>query len=516
MCMEMKKLKTLLLGSAAGLLVMTGAQAADLPVKARPVEYVRVCSLYGAGFYYIPGTDTCIRIGGELRAEYGFGDGNAGFTLGYFERDGIAQGTRDANEYHFRARAYTNFDARQQTAYGTLRSYIRIRYQAGTTAGLASNSATAVNLEFALIQWAGFSFGRSGTSYMHDPFSYAFKYNDIGAPGVTDITAGRNVLAYTHQFGNGFSGTIALEDSKDGNSKLPIYNANNALSLIGLASGTDTSGGTTFPDIVGQLRLDQAWGGWFLGGVLHNNHVAYSCGASGAACTENLPAANPPSDKIGFALNTSFKFNVPTAAGDAIYLGGGYAKGAVGYVIAPNAQGTAFGHYGDTSVPGAYGSVAFGHIFNSVYNVNAAGVVTADQQLTSAYGAYLAFEHNWNPEWRTSIFGGGSYLDYNATANALLCSKVAPGAVGGPGTLVFAPGQACDMDMLTWSAGSRTMWSPIKDLAMGLEVIYSRIESQNEGALFLQNHVNNFLPAATYEVKDQNIWSGRLSVRRYF
>ena len=51
---------------------MTGAQAADLPVKAKPVEYVKICSLYGAGFYYIPGTDTCIRIGGHIRAEVSF------------------------------------------------------------------------------------------------------------------------------------------------------------------------------------------------------------------------------------------------------------------------------------------------------------------------------------------------------------------------------------------------------------------------------------------------------------
>ena len=43
---------------------MGGAQAADLPVKAKAVEYVRICSLYGAGFFYIPGTDTCIKLGG--------------------------------------------------------------------------------------------------------------------------------------------------------------------------------------------------------------------------------------------------------------------------------------------------------------------------------------------------------------------------------------------------------------------------------------------------------------------
>ena len=65
----MKIVKSLILGSAAGLLAMSGAQAADLPVKAKAVEYVRICSLYGAGFYYIPGTDTCIKLGGYLRAE---------------------------------------------------------------------------------------------------------------------------------------------------------------------------------------------------------------------------------------------------------------------------------------------------------------------------------------------------------------------------------------------------------------------------------------------------------------
>ena len=68
----MKMVKSLILGSAAGLVAMSGAQAADLPVKAKAVEYVRVCSLYGAGFFYIPGTDTCIKLGGYLRVDTTF------------------------------------------------------------------------------------------------------------------------------------------------------------------------------------------------------------------------------------------------------------------------------------------------------------------------------------------------------------------------------------------------------------------------------------------------------------
>ena len=69
----MKLVKSLLLGSAAGFAVVAGAQAADLPIrKAEPVavEYVRVCSAYGSGFFYIPGTETCLRVGGRVRADY--------------------------------------------------------------------------------------------------------------------------------------------------------------------------------------------------------------------------------------------------------------------------------------------------------------------------------------------------------------------------------------------------------------------------------------------------------------
>ena len=70
---DMKLLKGLLLGSAAcltGTMLASGARAADLPAaQAAPIEYVRVCDAYGAGFFYIPGTETCLRIGGLVLGE---------------------------------------------------------------------------------------------------------------------------------------------------------------------------------------------------------------------------------------------------------------------------------------------------------------------------------------------------------------------------------------------------------------------------------------------------------------
>src|SRR5207237_6012501 len=71
---HMRMVKSLLLGSAAGIVGVAGAQAADLPVKAKPVEYVKICSLYGDGVYYIPGTDTCIQLDGNTQSDYMWND----------------------------------------------------------------------------------------------------------------------------------------------------------------------------------------------------------------------------------------------------------------------------------------------------------------------------------------------------------------------------------------------------------------------------------------------------------
>src|ERR1700680_2624524 len=76
----MKMVKSLLLGTAAGLVAVTGAQAADLPVQAKPVEYVKICSVYGEGFFYLRAADTCIKIGGYVRQNFGFGQISGSFA----------------------------------------------------------------------------------------------------------------------------------------------------------------------------------------------------------------------------------------------------------------------------------------------------------------------------------------------------------------------------------------------------------------------------------------------------
>src|ERR1700755_987887 len=137
----MKMVKSLVLGSSAALLAMGGAQAADLPVKGKAVEYVRICSLYGAGFYYIPGTDTCIKLGGYLRAEIAVNTnsvytGNTNLPASAFNRM--------TNGYIWRSREDLNIDTRTATEYGVVRTFFdaTFNWTTDTYAGGAAAGST--------------------------------------------------------------------------------------------------------------------------------------------------------------------------------------------------------------------------------------------------------------------------------------------------------------------------------------------------------------------------------------
>src|SRR4051812_48488559 len=210
---EMNTTKLLLLGTAAGLMAVSGAQAADMPVKAAPVQYVKICSLYGDGFYYIPGTDTCIKMGGYLRVqgEYNTGAGGVAIGNGTTEAPQARFDRSDTNDFNYRVRGAISWDVRQQTEYGTLRTYIRFGAENTTPAQTGSGTTFNPFWDRAFIQFAGFTVGRSQSFF--DLFTYggAYSYHNVRVSGDTGAS-GQNLWAYTAQFGNGFSGTLSLED----------------------------------------------------------------------------------------------------------------------------------------------------------------------------------------------------------------------------------------------------------------------------------------------------------------
>src|SRR5215467_3188064 len=212
----MKMVKSLLLGSAAVIMAAAGAQAADLPVKAKPVEYVKVCSLYGAGFWYVPGTDTCLKIGSYVRVQTAWDAEGGGIPLGFGTAGG--QFTRtDTSDLNLRTRAALSVDLRTQTEYGTLRSYLEVGAEYTTSS--TPTTANAVFFDRGFIQFAGLTAGRIRSYFdinSFAPYSYANSRisGDTGASGIYGI-------AYTAQLGNGVTASLSFEDggaSANGNS----------------------------------------------------------------------------------------------------------------------------------------------------------------------------------------------------------------------------------------------------------------------------------------------------------
>ena len=179
----MKMVKSLILGSATGLVAMSGAQAADLPVKAKAVEYVRICSLYGAGFYYIPGTDTCIKIGGYLRVDTTFNGSTVYDAPAWTGNSGQGNRFYDTITKPFSYGAdgrYPHCDRIRRRPYlpsgrlpvPELRHGQPGSHPAAPTVLGGLNNATLssvgggyVAVEYAFIQFAGFTFGKSSSAY---------------------------------------------------------------------------------------------------------------------------------------------------------------------------------------------------------------------------------------------------------------------------------------------------------------------------------------------------------------
>src|SRR5215210_196478 len=360
----MKLVKSLLLGSAAGLAAVAGAQAADLPVgKAAPVEYVRVCAAYGVGFFYIPGTDTCLRVSGRARFEYNV----------------ESQRAKNADVTGFRSLGRINLDARTQTAYGTLRAFVRLEIARRTgqfhsgTAIRQGNAEPATGVDFfgqaqhqilldkAFIQFAGVTAGRA-TSF------FDFYANDLGFFGIGGGSdrASTNLLAYTASFGSGWSATLSLEDPVE--RRYPVVTNLGGAALVagstlfsaaaapiqifdpitGLPINSAFVGQqqrNAMPDIVAAVRVDQPWGSAQLSGIVHQ------ISAIGATIPTNPAVAGVvgttpnlfqgatffgfrPDTEYGYGIQAGVKVNLPMIApGDLLYLQGVYARGCIDCVV---------------------------------------------------------------------------------------------------------------------------------------------------------------------------------------
>jgi hypothetical protein len=580
----MKMVKSLLLGGAAGLVAVAGAQAADLPVKAKPVEYVKVCSLYGEGFFYIPGTDTCIKIGGWVRYDQYFGN-TGGSGSPFITGSGGRNDSFDSNDYGTRARTVVSFDVRTQTEYGTLRSYARFGFDLTTN----QQSTGGLYTERAFVQFAGFTFGKTQSYF--DTWDHAWSYaNAFIGGGASTSAGGRNLMAYTATLGNGVSWTIAAEDTTSRRGALWDAGTNtmslgsfpgpNAWGEVAtpngcataaavtsdqnIATGTITIQGSPFsvsntcttgdyaaqqvPDIVSSLRVDQAWGSAQISGALHqvrgNFYGNDTLTGAGTGTTASSPGLGPnaftgvrPSDVWGWAVAAGIVLNLPWNAGDKFWVEGAVGEGTPCYV-----------GFCQDGVNGTYvrfdgRNVGAGWALDGVF-ANAVGPLVPGPQLggpTNFTGIQLptvwdvaaAIEHYWTPALRTSLWGSVTGWDPGASGNAIMCNspsgpvRVITGSAGAQpavatpnfGTFPIAGGAVpgCDFSFRVWGVGSRTVWNPVKNLDIGVEVMWSQLDQNMDPSKVAFSFGGGGNRAAgLYAPSDEGVFSGMFRVQRNF
>ena len=262
------------------------------------------------------------------------------------------------------------------------------------------------------MQFAGFTVGRSQSFF--DLFTYggAYSYHNVRVSGDTGAS-GQNLWGYTAQFGNGFSATLALEDPINHKSNAGVIDVTNANFFnFGGAFAADNAFdnqaaamfGFRVPDMVANLRVDQAWGFAGISAVLHS-------ASGGYYQTPN---------NVGWALAAGAKFNL--AGGDMVGFNVCYSQGDAGRCTNENAW----------------------QLYNNSNNVglgwNSDGIFGTGTQieLTRVWSALAAYEHIWNPKWRTAV-GGDVDVSYNDAAKNLILQRIA-GAAAACGVPVGAGG----------------------------------------------------------------------------
>jgi len=531
----MKMVKSLILGSAAGLVAMSGAQAADLPVKAKAVEYVRICSLYGAGFFYIPGTDTCIKLGGYLRVDTTF-NGSSVYDDPAWSGDSGA-GNRFYDRINSRSRMALTIDTRTATEYGVVRTFAQGDFQfqnfttgnpaslGGTAAtpvtatalgglsanGLSSDGGGYVAVEYVFLQFAGFTFGKSSSAYA-TPWNGYPGNNTSFLIGGNDSVTGVNNIQYTAQFGNGVSASVGLDDPTVFN-RTALYNLSLGVGATGL--GTNSYGGFVAPDLVGNIKIDQAWGLFQLSGALHDVNASYNLlGAGGIPVSGATPLTDSvlsghPDSKLGGSVMAAINIkNIPTGAGDDIKFDASWAKGDTKNVIETSAASPSFFMMGGT--PGQFGpngSLGFGPTNDGTFLPTANGG-DGSIHLTTSYGVRGAFNHNWDPYWSSSLFGGMGWVRFDSTSATNYCAAYGAEVAGLNTTYSCNPNFAISM------LGVVTRWTPVKNLTLSAETIWTHLQQGFSGVGTFTP--GNGQPTATYAFKNQDTLSLNVRIQRNF
>lgn len=503
-CRNLQLTAIALAGVAGGgpLAWASGAMAADLPsgpYGGAPAEQaVRACSEHGGGFFAIPGSDTCLRIGGMVEA-------NATMTT--------PQERGASSRYGVIVTGRIDADARTSTDWGALRTFVRFDISSLTGTGVSGDKARlgsgfgatgvdtwgkaqkGVDVSRAFIQFGGLTAGRASSFFEF----YAYDVEMLGATPASDASP-VNLLAWTFGLGKGWSLTLSAEDGIWRRRPVAWSGAVHAdgswspdgwtpgatpVALVPLGAGpdgrpifgrVDVRQRDTMPDVVAALRLDRSWGALQFSGALRRLDVRGTVRDGNGA----IVAGHGPAGKYGGAVQAGVMLNLPALGdGDRLWLQAAWGRGALSYTGA---------------APLGFDTLN-GNQFGKITAWSADALVGPDGQLrlSRSWSAVAALQHYWRPDFAQSVFAGYGRVSYG---RGLTAGMGTAGGFAGP-----IPGNG------VLAVGTRLDWEPVKDLFVSGEVAWTRLRNSRPAVEASR---------VAWTPRQENGWNVRLQIQRSF
>jgi hypothetical protein len=439
----MTSLKTVLLGSAASLLAVGVAQAADLPVKkaAAAVQYVEVCPVYGSGFYKLPGTDICIRHFGSVKFNFAFQDERRiafADCEGGIDDNTVHRGASNTIGWQWTIRP--GWDFRSPTEYGTLRTVVQMRVDQRNGVHqnddpvLTGDMRTNNIIHRGYIEWAGFLIGRASSQYIY------WDQDDVVTAVGADPKTTAMQFTYVFTIPGGIKATIGLEDTSAWQSGFA--------SFVDITPGGIPSlsvGPNRLYDVIGTISTEQSWGNAKLSGAVHWTQTnADLFGANAGAQTTNEIGT-------GWAVLGGVTFNLPMLGPkDQLLLEATYSDGAVAY------SGINGGADNNTTSFERSGQYLEGLQRNDpdTYAFRTANGNSWDFDNTKVWTVAGQLRHYWSPLWRTNVMG--SYRNIKVPDRAFAFTGVG--------------------DATAWDVAANLIWGQSRKTAeIGIEAVFKSV-----------------------------------------
>ena len=562
----MTLIKSLLLGSAAGIVAVASAQAADLPTKkAAPVEYVKVCNVGGITGWTLPGSDTCVKFSGYITAQVEGGNLNNQYTWGSIsqlttttagtvlvptsgggtvsvpsgtsttagisgtipsvvagvpsfllsnsqinQRVLVAPSTVNSNTKFFRnefgwtTRANFGFDIASNTAYGPLIGHFDLNSEMGNG---FDNTGTAVYVNTGYVTWAGITAGKAQSFYSFT--GGGDNWANFASPDQKGFNE-PDLLAYTASFGGGFSVTIAAQSAganggSGAGTDMGAPNFGN-IGVNGLTPSSITYGGMKWPDFVGALHVKQGWGEAQVSGVIHNVNVS----------ANGYNSDNTAVGAICGLAGTSYCYDEHNQIGWGVDAG-----------VKINLP--SFGAGDDALLTGSYtqSAVWYSGLPDMMWGEN--GQVNGNGQPMYMQDAYFnPITNSWSKPtaWSVSAliehhFTPQFYLDLEGSVGQLKWSNQGGGcSLFGVGCAVASAAQgAISPSATTWLVGADLGWNPVNNLNFDLELMYQSTNQSTPngflGTIYNAGQASEFfVPGDWHGVSDG--FAGRFRITRYF